>query len=63
MARHTCPACGYVYDEDKGDPREGYPAGTSWDAIPDDFACPDCAVRSKEDFIAEPATDARGAVA
>lgn len=54
MARHTCPECGYVYDEEKGEPREGYPAGTRWAALPADFVCPDCAVRSKEDFIAEP---------
>jgi rubredoxin len=52
MARYTCSECGYVYDEQTGEPREGYPAGTVWAAIPDEFTCPDCAVRSKMDFIA-----------
>jgi rubredoxin len=45
-----CPECGYTFDEAKGDPFEGYPPGTAFDALPDDFSCPDCAVRFKEDF-------------
>lgn len=52
MAKYQCPDCGYVYDEQRGDPHEGFPAGTLWSAIPDGWACPDCAVRDKEDFIA-----------
>ncbi|WP_414941299.1 fatty acid desaturase [Amycolatopsis sp. cmx-11-51] len=47
-----CPGCGYVYDEELGDPREGFPAGTSWSAIPDSWCCPDCGVREKVDFVA-----------
>ena len=31
MAAFQCPNCDYVYDEAIGAPREGYPAGTSWD--------------------------------
>jgi rubredoxin len=50
-----CPGCGYVYDEDSGHPREGFPAGTPWSAVPDDWACPDCGVRDKVDF--EPVDD------
>jgi rubredoxin len=53
MSRYRCPACGYVYDEERGHPREGFPAGTSWSEVPDDWACPDCGVRDKVDF--EPA--------
>jgi rubredoxin len=48
--RFRCPACGYVYDPRTGDPREGFPAGTSWAAVPDDWPCPDCGVREKVDF-------------
>ena len=33
-----------------GVPREGFPAGTPWEQVPDDWACPDCAVRDKVDF-------------
>ena len=50
MTAYRCPGCDYVYDEAKGAPREGFPAGTSWDQVPDDWACPDCAVREKVDF-------------
>jgi alkane 1-monooxygenase len=46
-----CPGCGYSYDEERGDPREGFPAGTPWSAVPDSWCCPDCGVREKVDFI------------
>ena len=49
-----CPGCGYVYDEAVGDPREGFPAGTPWSAVPDTWCCPDCGVRDKVDFVAVP---------
>ena len=51
MTKYQCPDCGYVYDEVVGDPHEGFPAGTTWEKIPEDWACPDCAVRDKVDFI------------
>jgi rubredoxin len=53
MARWTCPGCSYVYDETVGDSHEGFPAGTAWSDVPDDWCCPDCGVREKVDF--EPA--------
>ena len=46
-----CPGCGYTYDVTSGDPREGFPAGTPWDRVPDSWCCPDCGVRDKVDFI------------
>lgn len=52
MTAYKCPVCGYVYDEAQGDPREGFPAGTVWADVPDDWPCPDCAVREKIDFEA-----------
>jgi rubredoxin len=52
VSAFECPGCGYVYDEAQGNPREGFPAGTAWDAVPDDWCCPDCAVREKVDFQA-----------
>lgn len=52
MSRWVCPECGWVYDEAAGDSHEGYPPGTPWSALPDDFFCPGCAVRGKEDFLA-----------
>lgn len=50
MATYRCPGCDYVYDESKGAEREGFPAGTRWEDIPDDWCCPDCAVLEKTDF-------------
>jgi rubredoxin len=57
MTRYRCEVCGYVYDETAGEPREGFPAGTPWDSVPDEWACPDCGVREKVDF--EPADRAQ----
>lgn len=52
-SRYRCPGCGYVYDPRRGDPREGFPAGTPWSLVPADWPCPDCAVREKPDFVEE----------
>lgn len=51
MARYQCDDCDYIYDEAQGEPHEGFPPGTRWTEIPEDWACPDCAVREKPDFI------------
>jgi rubredoxin len=53
MSRYRCPECDYLYDEDTGDEFEGYAPGTLFDSLPDDFTCPGCAVRDKQDFEAE----------
>ena len=55
MTAYACPECGYIYDEKKGEPREGYAPGTRWELLPEEFVCPDCSVRGKADFVAEPA--------
>jgi rubredoxin len=50
MSQYQCPDCGYIYDEKTGADHEGYPPGTKWQDIPDDFPCPECFVREKPDF-------------
>ena len=50
MSRFSCPGCGYAYDEQVGDAREGFAPGTSWSEVPEEWACPDCGVREKVDF-------------
>jgi rubredoxin len=50
MTVYRCTGCDYVYDEAKGAAREGFPPGTRWEKIPEDWSCPDCAVREKIDF-------------
>jgi alkane 1-monooxygenase len=52
----SCPGCGYTYRVEEGDEPEGFPAGTAWADVPDDWCCPDCGVREKVDFV--PATGA-----
>jgi rubredoxin len=42
MAKWECSICGFVYDEDMGDPDGGVPPGTKFADIPDDWNCPIC---------------------
>ena len=58
MAAYRCPICEYTFDESAGAIREGFPAGTRWQEIPDNWCCPDCGVREKVDF--EPITPSVG---
>jgi rubredoxin len=44
-----CVICGHVYDELKGLPSEGIPAGTLWKDVPETWTCPECGA-SKKDF-------------
>jgi rubredoxin len=44
-----CVLCGFLYEEAAGLPNEGIPPFTRWSEVPDDWACPDCAV-TKADF-------------
>lgn len=43
-----CRACGYIYDEARGDPDGGLAPGTRFEAIPDDWMCPTCGVGKAE---------------
>jgi rubredoxin-NAD+ reductase len=45
----NCAVCDYIYDEALGDPEHGLAPGTRYEAIPDDWSCPDCGV-TKTDF-------------
>lgn len=51
MSQHQCPNCKSVYDELKGCPHEGYPAGTQWKELPEEFTCPACFLIEKDEFI------------
>lgn len=42
FARYECPACGYIYDEEK--------EGVKFDDLPDDWVCPVCG-EEKSEFI------------
>jgi rubredoxin len=45
-----CITCGHIYDEALGDEHEGFPPGTLFSQIPDDWCCPDCGA-TKEDYV------------
>ena len=49
MSSYVCMVCGYVYDPAKGDPANGVKPGTPFEAVPDDWVCPDCGA-SKDQF-------------
>jgi rubredoxin len=42
MDKYECLVCGYIYDPALGDPDAGIDPGTPFDALPDDWECPDC---------------------
>jgi len=49
MRKFVCTACGYIYDEEAGDPDSGIAPGTKWEDVPGDWVCPVCGV-GKSDF-------------
>jgi rubredoxin len=49
MSKWECSICGYIYDPEIGDPDNDIAAGTSFEALPDNWECPLCGA-PKEDF-------------
>lgn len=49
MKKYVCDICGYVYDPEVGDSDGAVAAGTSFEDLPADWACPVCGV-GKESF-------------
>ncbi len=50
MSKFKCQVCGYIYDEEVGDPASGAEPGTLFDDLPDDWKCPICSV-GKQEFV------------
>lgn len=46
--RWICEACGFIYDEAKGDPDSGLAPGTRYEDIPEDWFCPLCGMKKSE---------------
>ena len=44
FARWVCLECHYIYDPEKGDPKQGIPRGTQWEKVPDTWYCPECKI-------------------
>ena len=49
MKAYMCVICGFVYEEESGDPESEIEPGKRWDQIPMTWRCPDCGA-GKEDF-------------
>lgn len=47
--KYVCEVCDWVYDPAIGDPDNGIKPGTSFEDLPDDWACPVCGV-GKDQF-------------
>ncbi|MBE6812998.1 MAG: rubredoxin [Ruminococcaceae bacterium] len=50
--KYVCEVCGYIYDEEQGDPENGVAPGTEWSDVPETWVCPLCGV-GKELFTDE----------
>ena len=50
--KYVCQACGYVYDEDLGDPDRGIAPGTKFEDLPEDYKCAWCGA-GKDLFVAQ----------
>ena len=50
MVRNECLVCGYIYDPMIGDAKAGIPHGVEFDALPDDWVCPECGA-GKDQFV------------
>lgn len=46
--RWVCDACGYIYEEAKGDPDSGLAPGTRYEDIPEDWMCPLCGLTKSD---------------
>jgi rubredoxin len=49
MSEWECQVCGYIYDEEQGDPENGIDPGTKFEDLADDWVCPVCGA-SKDQF-------------
>lgn len=47
--KYVCDVCGWIYDEEMGDPEMGIAPGTMFEELPEDFLCPLCFV-GKDQF-------------
>jgi rubredoxin len=48
--KYICGDCDYTYDPALGDPANGIAPGTAFEALPEDWTCPECGA-PKSDFF------------
>jgi rubredoxin len=39
---YKCAVCGYIYNPETGEPRNGTSPGTAFEELPDKWFCPKC---------------------
>lgn len=44
MEKYRCTVCGYIYDPAVGDISQNIKPGTAFEALPEDWVCPECGV-------------------
>lgn len=49
MKKYRCLTCTHIYDPELGDPDSKIAPGTAFEALPEDWSCPECGA-SKADF-------------
>jgi rubredoxin len=45
--KYVCSLCGYIYDNERGEPHNGIPPGTAFEDLPDTYVCPVCGLDEK----------------
>lgn len=53
-SRCVCLECHYIYDPEKGDPRNGIVPGTPWEDVPDSWRCPECKIFKAKKGVFKP---------
>jgi rubredoxin len=54
MQTYICKKCGHIYDPAVGDPDSGIEPGLPFEALPDDWVCPQCGAKKTDFEMEEP---------
>jgi rubredoxin len=46
-SRYRCVACDYIYDPERGEPKNGIKPGTMFEDLPESYTCPVCGAYAK----------------
>ena len=45
--KYVCELCGYIYNEEKGDPKNGIRPGTKFENLSEEYECPGCCYKKE----------------
>lgn len=46
MSRYKCKICGYIYDEEAGEPRTDTSPGINFNDLSSNWSCPQCGAKT-----------------